>query len=97
MKRSFSPIQNSLEKILKTYNLYSSYEIRNILMNWKTLVGEMLSGVSEPVSFDEESQVLKIRVQSQAWKNEFLKQKNALMNKLNKDLKSIAIRDIIIE
>lgn len=97
MKRSFSPIQNSLEKILKTYNLYSSYEIRNILINWKTLVGETLSGVSEPVSYDEEKQILKIRVQSQAWKSEFSKQKNALMNLLNKDLKTITIRDIIFE
>jgi hypothetical protein len=97
MKHNFSPIQNSLEKILDKYKLYESFEAHSLLNNWQRLVGSHLAAVSKPVDYDPDTQTLTIRLKSESWKNEFFKEKHRLLTQLRSQLKKLEITDIYFE
>jgi predicted nucleic acid-binding Zn ribbon protein len=97
MKHNFSPIQNSLENILKKYNLYESFELHQVFNQWETIVGSKLSGISEPVHYNRNKKILTIRLQSESWRNEFSRQKSVLLKKLNKNLDTVEVSDLIFE
>jgi hypothetical protein len=97
MKHNFSPISKSLEKIMQKYNLVESYEINRLFNEWPKIVGKSLSKVSKPISYDNKKQLVIIKIKSESWKEEFSREKQNLLNKINDFLNSVIIKDIIFE
>jgi len=97
MKHNFSPIRNPLEKILKQYKLYDNYEIDLIFNNWSEIVGTNLSKISKPVSYDDKKQIVRVKINSESWKKEFIKEKQKLLDQLNSYTKALKIKDISFE
>lgn len=97
MKHNFSPIQNSLEHLLKKYRLYESFEEHRLFNEWKFLVGDKIAAVSRPTGFNPDTKRLTIKLQSESWKNEFKKHEKKLLNQLNSELRTLEISEIVFE
>jgi len=93
VKNNFKPINNALANILKKYNLNDTYALEYLKKNWSA-IDKTISIHSSPVAYKSEKKELKMKVKNPQWKNEFIKNKNALIQKLTKTFTQIEIKEI---
>ncbi len=94
MKRGFSPLKESLGKLLKEYQLehpFSEYEVNH---NWNTCVPKQIAMVTTPEKI--ENGVLFIRVTNELWKKEINIRKKELMTMINNALTTEKIKELRI-
>ena len=95
MKSRFKEINSTLEKILNKYNLESVYVLETLKAQWKE-VGNTIAIHSVPVDFDNDTKKLKIKVNDQGWKKEFIENKKTLAFKINSKIKDVTVKQIDI-
>ena len=95
MKKKYTDINTVLGRILNKHNLSHVYYLQNIKQNWPAF-DKTIAAHARPLEYDHKFKKLILRVDNINWKNEFIKNKEILIIKIQNAFKSIDIKDIEI-
>jgi hypothetical protein len=93
MKKKFTNINLTLDKILRQYNLAHLYAIESIKKDWFNM-DKTIAAHSDPIEYIPEKKLLKIRIENLNWKNEFFENRTLLLSKIQNYFKNIEIKNI---
>ena len=86
-------LSESLEKVLKDYNLEKAFKQSQVFELWEEVVGTRIAQNSTPVRMDRGKLV--IQVQSPAWRNEIQYYHEQIKREINKRLKEEVVKKIV--
>lgn len=94
---NFDKLGFLVDKYFKEHKNFSSVvELDTINSVWSSALGEKISTISTPKSFDVKTGKLTIKVENSLWRNDLAFMKTDLIDSLNKKLSDIVIQDIIL-
>ena len=93
MKNSFEQLNKILAGILKEYGIEKQVKEAEALNIWQEEIGVRIARVTEPLKVADGK--LFVKVKSSSWRSELILLKPAILNKINKRLGKLIIKDIV--
>lgn len=94
-KRNFKSVSSTLSELLNTYNLKEVYALDLLKKQWSKM-GNPIATHTVPQHYDIEKKELILKVHNALWKNEFINNIAALIEKVSGTFKDIEIKRIKI-
>jgi len=84
----------ALEKLLQQFKIDKTIHLNEAIILWPEVVGEIVArhAVAEKIAYGK----LYVTVDSPAWRNELSYQKSEILSKLNRYLKNVKIKEIVL-
>ncbi len=86
-------LSESLEKVLKDYDLETAFKQSKVFELWEEVVGTRIAQNSMPVRMERGKLI--VQVQSPTWRNEIQYYREAIKREMNKRLKEEIIKKIV--
>jgi len=90
--KSTQTLARSLQDLLKNLGISKTIQNYDVITKWPEFVGERVAEVSQAVKV--ERQILYVKVQTSAWRNELAFMKEKIIAKIDSDIGSDVIKDI---
>lgn len=95
MKKNFNSINSTLSKLLDQFNLTHIYSLEIIKKGWHDM-DKTIAAHSEPIEFEPNLKVLKLKINTISWKKEFFENRSLFLLKVKNHFKNIQIDNIEI-
>ncbi len=89
---AFVSLKTALDKALKGSRLTEGLEAYSLLVEWKTLVGEVLAEHAKPVRV--KNGVLYVEVDDPVWLSQIKYMKGGILSKVDRETKKGTIKDL---
>lgn len=89
---AFVSLKAMMDKTLKGSRLTEGLEAYSLLMQWKTLVGEVLAEHAKPVRV--KNGILYVEVDDPVWLSQIKYMKGGILSKVDREIKEGAIKDL---
>lgn len=92
MKQNFKSLNNTLQNVIKKYNLDEAYANQILKNDWNKIVNKNICKIIKPVRL--EGDILFIQAKTEHWKAEFKQIQNKFLKTINQKISPYKINEI---